>query len=149
MKLKSIVFGGLGFFCVWGFFVVVFILLYLHLDFFFFSKRVGDLNVLHKYFVFPFWNKLLAPCIFFWQAEALTIFAIFLSRYLRIGILFQSLSIPQFLVLIAFSFTDAPVVMKAFKKSKETFQWVSFSETEISAEGSVCFFTSCSLMFTT
>lgn len=39
MKLKSIVFGGLGFFCVWGFFVVVFILLYLHLDFFFSSVR--------------------------------------------------------------------------------------------------------------
>jgi len=54
--------------------------------------------------------------------------------------------------MLAFSLISAPVVMKAFKKSKETFQGVCSSETEISAEGEcglVCFFTSCSLMFTT
>lgn len=83
-------------------------------------------------------------------SSSVSVFAIFLSWHLRIGILFQALSIPQFIVLIGLSamivcqlfLIDAPG--KLLRKVKKHFsKFVCSSETEISAGGKcglVCFF---------
>lgn len=78
------------------------ILLYINLIFLL-VKRAGELSVLHKDFVFPLWNKYLLPEFSCAKQHCSLIFAIFLSRHLKIGILFQSLPIPQFVVLIGLS----------------------------------------------